>query len=520
VKRRRSFREGFGYGGLSSVALILLGLASSIAIARVYGVEEIGRFALAVAPSLALTYLSTAQEQAALVRRLAVLEPRDPLVTGLFASVMAFSTALTTLVALITIGATVLLYNGPIGHPELIAPAAVLVAGQAFVTNPCWNLDMLLSAFRAGRELFWVRTNQAVAFLALAIGLGLAWGSVWGLVVATSGSWGLALLHRLAAARGYIRVRVPRSSLREGFRALPEMVRFGIRLAPAGVTTGVASQVGIWVLGAVAPVAAVGAYQRAWQLGNRFLEVNTRTSEMLLPTLVERQEGGDSAGFDRGLVDSMRYAALAMFLPAAVGGGAGYGVMELFGPGFAAAGDTLAVVLAVPALAAVSGAQAQALIAAGRPLAVTATSAGRMLVTVALTFLLAPSIGILGAALAWALGSAAGVLWLAYLVRPHMRTRLTAAWRPRQMAALALACGAGFAAARALDSAVAGVGGTALALVYGTLAYAIVFVLAGGVANRDRERARALGAALARRLPTLPARFARSQRRDRTVLGS
>ena len=131
VKRRGSFRAGLGFGALSSLTLIALGLVSSVAIARVYGVEQIGRYALALAPSLALAYLSSAQEQAALVRALSVLEPLDPRATGLFAAVLAFSTALTLVVAAATIGVTVLVFEGPLGHPGLVGPAAALIASQA-----------------------------------------------------------------------------------------------------------------------------------------------------------------------------------------------------------------------------------------------------------------------------------------------------------------------------------------------------------------------------------------------------
>ncbi|MFL5868869.1 MAG: lipopolysaccharide biosynthesis protein [Thermoleophilaceae bacterium] len=510
MKDRASYRSGFGFGSLSSLSLIVLGVVSSVAIARVYGIKVIGQFGLSMAPSMALMYLSTAQEQAALVRRVAVLPPREPEVSGLFAAVMTFSFVLTAVVGLITEGVIVVVYHGPIDHPDLILPATVLVVSQTLLTNTCWNLDMVLSAFRAGRELFWVRLNQAVGFLVLAVAGGLLMGDVWGLVMATCASWAFSLLHRLFSVRGYMRFRVPRHVVRHGFRSLPEMIRFGIKLAPSGLASGVASQVGTWVLGAVASLSVVGAYQRAWQLTNRFLEAKTRIGEVLLPTLVERRAGDDSGGFDRALVDSMRYLAIAMFFPAAVGGGAGYGVMELFGPGFSQAGNTLAVLLAIPALAAISGVQAQVLIAEGRPGVVTTTSVGRTLLTIGLTFAMAPSLGMMGAALAWAIGSVVGVIWLQHVVRPHLAAPLRATWTPVQMAALGLACAAGFGVARVLDHALGGPGGLLLALTAGSLAYGVVFLLAGGVAARDRERFTSVFGALRGRLARRPSPSAAS----------
>ena len=59
--------------------------------------------------------------------------------------------------------------------------------------------------------------------------------------------------------------------------------------------------------------------------------------------------------------------------------------MELFGPGFEDAGDTLAIVLLVPPLAAVANAHAQALIANDRPFTTTKVATGQLLLTELLT---------------------------------------------------------------------------------------------------------------------------------------
>jgi O-antigen/teichoic acid export membrane protein len=496
VKRRGSFRVGLGFAALSSLTLIALGLVSSVAIARVYGVEQIGRYALALAPSLALAYLSSAQEQAALVRALSLLEPFDPRATGLLAAVMAFSTVLTLVVAAATLGIAALVFDGPLDHPELVGPAAALVASHALLTNTCWNLDMVLSAFRAGQELFWIRLIQALSFLLLGVAGGVAWGTVWGLVFATAGSVGIGFIHRLLVVRAYLTLRVPRSELRAGFRELPAMVRFGIKLAPSGLANGLASQLGIWVLGAASSVATVGAYQRAWQLSNRFLEMNSRITEMLFPTLVERRADGDREGFDRALIDTSRYAAVAMLLPAAVGGGAGYGVMELFGPGFKEAGDTLAIVLLVPALAAVANAHVQALIANDRPFTATKVATGQLVLTALLTVVLVPRLGMSGAALAWAAAYLPAIAVLQRLTRRHLSTGLLDLWPPRQLAALALAVVAGFTVARAVDLALDPVAALPLTLVLGTLAYLGAFAGCGGLASRDKRRLSEIAARL------------------------
>lgn len=488
MKGRGSYRKGLGYGALSSLTMVALGLVSSVVIARVYGVEEIGRYALALAPSLVLLYLSTAQEQAALVKALSVLAPCDPRATGLFAAVMAFSAGLTVVVALLIVPLAALVFHGPIDHPELLGPACALVVSHTLIANTGWNLDMVLSAYRAGRDLFWVRLNQTLGFVLLAVGAGLIWGSVWALVLATAGSGAVALVHRLLVVRGYLRLSVPRSVVREGFRELPGMIRFGVRLAPTGLAHGLTAQVGTWVLGAASSVATVGAYQRAWQLGNRLLETNSRLTEMLFPTLVERREGGDRHGFDRALVDTVRYAAAALLLLASVGGGAAFGVMELFGPGFRRAGDALAILLLVPALAAAANAHGQALIANDRPLTTTAVALGQLLVTVALTLVLVPALGMSGAALAWTGAYLPAVAVLATLTRRHLSRPLRELWPARQLAVLALAFAAGFAAARYVEGEIDSIAGLPIALAAGSLAYGVAFAVSGGVTDRDRRR--------------------------------
>ncbi len=72
--------------------------------------------------------------------------------------------------------ATHLLFAGPIGHPELFLPALVNMLGYVLVTNVGWNYDALLSAFRAARQLFWIRPHQLVVFLAVAVGAGCGGG--------------------------------------------------------------------------------------------------------------------------------------------------------------------------------------------------------------------------------------------------------------------------------------------------------------------------------------------------------
>jgi O-antigen/teichoic acid export membrane protein len=259
---------------------------SAVAIARAFGVHALGVYTLVIAPGLALTFLSTAKEQTALIRSLSTLRAREPRVSGLFYATFAFSLALTTAVAAATFGVAYLVFHGPVDHPALLPLIAADLGVQVLLVNTCFNLDSVLIAFRAGSELLWARLGQAVAFPVVAVGLSFVSHSVWWLVAAGAASWALALAARLASMRRFMRLRVPAADLRDGFRALPEMIRFGLRLAPGGIASGASSQLGVWVLGATGSVAQVGAYGRAWMLSSRLLIANTRVGEMLLPTLV------------------------------------------------------------------------------------------------------------------------------------------------------------------------------------------------------------------------------------------
>jgi O-antigen/teichoic acid export membrane protein len=233
---RSSYRRGLSFAALSTVVLAVVGLLSAVVVARTYGVEVLGQYTLVIAPGLALTFLSTAKEQTALIRALAVLPARAPRVAGLFYATFAFSVALTAVVGLATLGVAWLVFHGPIGHPGLLPLIGVDLAVQVTVVNTCFNMDSVLIAYRAGKELFWARLLQALSFPVLAVACSVISHSAWWLVAATAGSWVVSLGFRLAVLPRYMPLRVPAAEVRAGFRALPDMVRFGLKLAPGGTS--------------------------------------------------------------------------------------------------------------------------------------------------------------------------------------------------------------------------------------------------------------------------------------------
>jgi O-antigen/teichoic acid export membrane protein len=485
---RASYREGAAFAGASFAVLGVLGVFTGIIQARIYGIETMGEYALAVVPALTVTFLSQLGKQAALVRELAVLPARAPRVTALLYVVLAFSFAITLLVATITMVVVFFLFEGPVDQPDLFMPALVNMLGFLFVTNTAFTLDIVFAAFRAGRELFWIRLNEAVVFFAVGAGLGLAWDSVWGLVIATVAAYATSLVQRLLVVRRFMRARVSREELREGWKTLPEVIRFGLKTTPGSIADGAGNNAATWVLGIVAPVTVVGAYNRAWLLGKRFVELNQKVTEMLFPTLVERKEAGDHRGFDRALIDSARYTAVGMLLPAAAAGGASGSVMQLFGDGFIEGADALAVLLLVPTLACIAGVMRYALYAYDRPLAGSGVIIARMVVTIAATVPLAIWLDATGAALAVFAGYLVDMVWMIGLARRHLTQPILRLWPARQIVALLVAYAAGFAVAQLVDTWLDGIAGLVPALLAGSVVYAAVFLALGGVDARDRQR--------------------------------
>jgi O-antigen/teichoic acid export membrane protein len=492
VGGRATYSAGAAFGVLSFVVIAIVTVVSSIATARLYGVTAIGQFALVIAPVNIVWLLSSVGEGPAVVRTLAVLEPRAPQCTAMFAAVFAFSSALTVAVAAVALPILYAVFNGPIDQPSLFLPAVATLGGYVLLTNSCLNLDLIFSAFTAGRELFWIRLHQAAAFLAFAIGLSFALDGVWGLVVATLCASATALVHRVVAVRAFMALRVQRSELREGARALPELIRFGLKITPGSLANGMYKELGTWVLAITGSVAALGAYNRAWMLASRFLEVDWRITEMLFPTLVARRSGGDRAGFDRAFADTLRYCAAALLLPAAAGGGAAASIMAVYGPGFEVAAPALAVLLLVPVTLTLANVQRQVLLAVGRPWITSVVAGAKLSITAVLSIALTLWLGMTGMALSLVAGAVAEVAGMALVTTRYLATPMRALWPARQAAGILVAYAAGFVVARAAVALLPGVAGLIPALGAGALAYGVALVSVGGINDRDRRRAAAL----------------------------
>lgn len=483
-----SFRSGFAFGLLSFAAMASLGVVSMVIISRLYGVRIIGEFALVSAPVGVLWILSTVKEQQALIKEITGLPRGHPRVTQLFAVVFTFSMGLTASVAVLDALVCWFVFRGPLDQPQLVAPVFASIAGYAVVTNTGWNLDSIFAAFVAGRQLFWVRLHETFSFILIAVAIGVAWQSVWGLVLATIGASLTALVHRALIVRSFLARGLSRAEYRAGFSVLPDLLRFGLKATPGQIAQGISQQGGVWAVGLVAPVAIVGAYGRALTIPQRLQQVSMRITEVLYPTLVGRHTRGEGEGFDRALIDSIRYEVIGMLLIAAVVGGTARLILEVFGPGFALATDALALLILFPAFASVTVTQTQALWATDRPGLTSHVAGARLVVTVVLLVVLTPRLGITGPAIALLAGYAVAVSLNGVALRSVLTRPLHATWPRRERAVLAAAYLAGFLAANAVERSTDSLAALPFCLAAGALVFAVVFLAAGGVNDRDRRR--------------------------------
>jgi O-antigen/teichoic acid export membrane protein len=274
-----------------------------------------------------------------------------------------------------------------------------------------------------------------------------------------------------------------------GLHALPALLRFGIKVTPGGIAQGLSLQAGIWTLAAIGnPLATVGAYSRAQSVPERLQQVNARIVEVLYPTLVGRRTGGDGEGFDRALIDSIRYALVGTLLIAAVFGGSAHSILEVFGPGFDRAASAMAILMVCPALASVAGNQNQAFLAVGRPGLTSIIAVTRLALTLVLTVLLTPMIGITGPALAILAGFLLQVSWGVAALLPFLSQPLHITWPLRERLALLAAYACGFGAAIVVEQALPSIGGLLLSLPAGVIAYAAAILACRAVNDRDRQR--------------------------------
>lgn len=484
---RPPVRQGLSFAAVSFIVSVLIGIGSSVWTSRLYGIRVIGEYALVSAPYLITTQISQVNEGTAFVRAAADLPARGMRVSALFRLILGFSAVLTLTVSTIVFLIAAVLLRGPVGQPELVVPALVVMVGYVCLDNLSWNIDSVLSAFRAGHVLFWARTVQLVSFLVVAVAMAELTRSVWGLVVATLVSFAIPLAVRLSVAHRYVRWRLPEGVVREHRHELPAMLRFGLVLVPAVLLGAVTGQAGMWVVGATASVAVTGAYARALGLASKFQEAAYRIAEILMPGMVERYRQGDPDGAADLLDRAFRLTGVALLTLAAVGGGAGTGVLRVFGPGFDQANVVLALLSLSFVLLVLNYLQQQGFLAVGRPGLITTQSVITSSITGVTMFPLARLLGATGVAAAYVLAKVVVLVVADRLLGRELTGRRTLSGT-RLLLSLGATWGVGYVVAWALVQVSAGMVMTAVAVAVGALASLLTAEVLGVLPRADRDR--------------------------------
>ena len=258
---------------------------SALVISRVYGAKIRGEFALAYAAVALLPVATSLSEQAALLRQLALEPPRGERGSGLTLATLTLSYVLTVVISPLVASASALYLARAAHLPNAIAPMLCLVGGYILMDKMSWNLDGVLSAYRAAGPLAIASVLGSAVLTTAAILLALGSRSLWSLTIASLIASAVALGYRLFAVRPYLRWRVPWKNYRLGLRELPGIVRFGLRVLPGSLSQSLISQAALWVLGATAPVAVVGAFSRAQSITVKIGDLNYRLAAVIYRTM-------------------------------------------------------------------------------------------------------------------------------------------------------------------------------------------------------------------------------------------
>ena len=395
------YAHGLKYSLYDTVTSLVLGLASAVVTARVFGVEVIGAFALAALLTGSLHMVSNVREQGGLVRELTRHPAGAPESRALLWLVLGFSAALTLAILVPFSALSVWLLRSVFEQPELVAPFFVLAGAYLLLDNTSFNLDAPLVAYRDGRAVWIVRMAITATMILGALACALAdERSLWALVGITVAASAVGVLLRLRAVGRLTGLRTGRREIEAVRGRLRPIVWFGIRQTPLNYTETAIEYADTAVLGASVPLASVGAYSRAYTLYRRAGQVPVALSRLYFPTLTALFHRGERDAMLRVHRLSTRYLTL-LLLPAATWLAAGApAVLAIFGPGFDAGATALSILIFAVVLDGYGRTAGGYLAACDRPGIVSIVSVGTAVLNVGLCLALIPSLELTGAALA------------------------------------------------------------------------------------------------------------------------
>jgi O-antigen/teichoic acid export membrane protein len=393
--------RGVKFSAYETATSFVLGLASSVVVARVFGATVVGAFALASALTGAFQAVSNVREQGGLVRELTRHAPGSPESRALMWATLAFSVTLTSVLFVPFVVVGLLLLRDTFDRPELVAPFLVLAAAYVVVDNTSFNVNAPLVAYRDGRAVWLTRTAVVVTAIVTAAVCGaLGLRGLWGLVGCTIAASAVGLVARLVSVRRLVGLRSGRAELRWARGRLRMIISFGARSMPLNYAQTASRYADTTLLAANVSLSSLGAYNRSYGLYERVGTIPLSLSRLYFPTQSSLFMSGDRAGMGRLYLVTVRYLALVL-LPAATWiAVSAPAIMAIYGPDFVPAATALAILVFAVVLDAYGRTAGGLLSAADRPGRLSLGAMVGAAVNVALCVLLIPRMGLTGAALA------------------------------------------------------------------------------------------------------------------------
>jgi O-antigen/teichoic acid export membrane protein len=361
--------------------------------ARLYGAEELGRFAYAVMVVEFAAALATLGLKRGLSAEMARPSPDAPrpaahvLADGWLLGLGTAGAAVALLLAL----PGLMFPDGAVAPGEgwfaLIVPAIVLadvsLAGLAFRHR----IAVAVRARSVIEPLVLTLAATALAFTAWKAGGLLLAYALSLLAAATASAW--PALREFGVPRGW----------RPSARRLGAIAWRNLPLAGADLVEWGSRRLDLFILGRFASAEVVGLYFVAQQVASLAGKIRSAFDPILAPMLARALKGGDTAAAAAHL-NQVGFWVLSLQLPVVLALGlAAEGVLGLFGPAFAAGGLVLALLLAAE-LAAAPGSLSEMGLIYVRPKANLALAAGGLALQAGLSLWLVPRFGAEGAAAA------------------------------------------------------------------------------------------------------------------------
>jgi O-antigen/teichoic acid export membrane protein len=401
----RGFARGVALTFGTNVAVLAIGVATSVVSARLLGPDRFGEYAVAqLFAFIVITFSNCGLAPATIYHVSRGTHPlRDVVVNGVLFSLAAGTVA-------IAVGASVAWLFGGRLMPGLTPPVLMV----ALLLVPVTHVGTTLRAVLHGQQRFGALSvataaDMAARFAAMVVGVGVLHGGVRAAVAAN-------VLGALAVALGtlvYLRRELAGARWRFDTGYLRESLRYGSKAFLANSVQFLNYRVDMLLLNVWHGPVAVGFYSIAVLFAERLGMISGAASTVLFPRVAASGDGHTDATPTVARVVFWSTAACALGFLAI----SGPLVHILYSSAFAAAVAPLRILLI--GMVALSAAEVVAhdFSGRGRPEVNTVIAAGTLVVNVAVCLVLVPRFGTIGAAWATALVYCAqGMVFIGYYV--------------------------------------------------------------------------------------------------------